>query len=63
MAQFKVNQFTTIKNFVLLNEFTEFIKFGLPSIYQKFTGKIDKKDVTGWQCLSDLNIYKLEYIN
>ena len=63
MANFKVNDYTTINKFKLLNDYAEFKKFGYDVWYQKFTGQIDKKNVTGWQCMDDLNIYKLEYIN
>lgn len=63
MIDFKVNAHTTINKFELLNEYTEFKKFGVDVFYQRFTGQINKKHVAGWQCVDDLNIYKLEYIN
>lgn len=59
---FKVNDFTTIFNFTRLGIFEDFMKFGYPSTYEKFTGEIDNKKIEGFICLKDNNIYNLKYI-
>jgi len=56
---FKVNDFTTIKNFVRTGVFETFMKFGLPYEYERFTGTLNNEAVQGWICLEDNNIYKL----
>jgi len=56
---FKVNDFTTINNFVRLGIFETFTKFGSPYEYEKFEGEIEGQKVNGFICLADDNIYKL----
>jgi hypothetical protein len=56
MANFKVNDYTTINNFKLLNDYTAFKKFENDLWYQKFTGQIDNKNISGWQSMDGLNI-------
>lgn len=60
---FEINEYTTIKKFKLVdNQIHEFMKFGSLQPYKKFVGKINNKKVTGFICLNDDQIYKLEYI-
>ena len=59
---FKVNDYTTINNFVLLDEFEDVMKFGSPQKYQRFTGELAGNKVTGLQSTVDYNIYKLERV-
>ena len=59
---FKVNDFTTINNFVRLGIFETFTKFGQPYEYEKFTGEIQGDKVQGFICLADDNIYNLSKV-
>lgn len=59
---FKINDFTTITDFKLLQVYDTFMKFGKPYAYRQFTGFIRHKAVRGWICLVDNNIYELKYI-
>ena len=60
MAEFKVNDYTTIKNFQLLSIFEKHLKFGKLYDYEKFKGTIKGQKVSGLICLQDDNIYKLK---
>jgi len=57
---FKVNQFTTITDFERLDIYESFMKFGKPSLYERFKGKLQGSEVQGWINVRDNNIYKLE---
>ena len=57
--EFKVNQFTTIKNFKRTNTFETVVKFGIPEKYERFTGELKGNKVTGLICLKDDNVYGL----
>lgn len=59
---FKVNMYTTIKQFKRAGVFEDFMKFGQLSKYERFTGILNGDDVRGWICLADNNIYQLERI-
>ena len=61
-SDFKVNNFLTIKEFVMQDEFVHLMKYGEFYKYQRFVGKIDDDEITGLLCLKDNNIYKLEKI-
>lgn len=61
---FRVNQFVTIKKMKFPDDkIHEFVKFGALQPYKEFTGFIDDKKVKGFVCLTDDQVYKLEYIN
>ena len=57
---FKVNDFTTIKDFVRTGSFEHFIKYGTSYKYERFTGKMGNDKVKGFICLADDAIYRLE---
>ena len=59
---FVVNDFTTIKNFELIDQFETKIKFGEEYEYQRFVGKLNEEMVTGQICLEDDQIYGLTLI-
>jgi hypothetical protein len=59
---FKVNEFTTIKDFDFTSDKAiEKIKFGTIYNYREFKGEIDGKKVTGLVCLEDDNVFDLKY--
>jgi len=59
MSGFKVNDFTTIKNFKRLSIYQKFMKHGKLQNYQRFVGTLRDDKVSGWISLTDSNIYKL----
>ena len=60
MANFKVNDFTTIEDFISLDEYREVLKHGQIAYYQKFIGYVNDKKVSGWRCTKDDSIYKMK---
>ena len=61
--EFKVNKYTTIRDFIRLNIFETFLKYGEQEQYEKFNGKLDGRKVTGYISLKDNNIYKLTLLD
>ena len=62
-GEFKVNDFTIIKNFkIISNEVFKFMKFGVEYEYLKFSGEIENKKINGYVCLADENIYNMTYV-
>ena len=62
IKEFKVNEFTTLKNVLMLGIFDVFDKHGELCQYEKFTAQKDGKSVTGYMSSRDGNIYKLEEV-
>ena len=59
---FVVNDNLTINEFDFVDDkIHEFMKHGTPQPYKEFRGKIEGKEVKGFVCLNDDNVYKLEY--
>lgn len=60
---FVVNDLLTINNFEFVNDdIVKFMKFGVLEDYKEFVGLVSGKNVKGFVCLKDDNIYKLEYL-
>ena len=59
---FRLNYYTTIKNFKRLGTFSTFTKFGEPEKYENFEGVLNGEKMKGFISTVDNNIYKLTKI-